>query len=140
MLDGVAGQVVGVPHDGFAGDFGMFAQEFQGVGAGGGVVFLVGEFGRLDGCLLFFAEPAIEDGELVVGGEVVGIDGLEFFVLFAGLRVVVRLVVAEAEFAQAVFRERIFGKHGLEVDDGFGDLAGVALDEGAIVERAGIAG
>ena len=45
LLDGVAGQVVGVPDDGFAGDFRMFAQEFEGVGAGGGVVFLVGEFG-----------------------------------------------------------------------------------------------
>ena len=45
LLDGVAGQVVGVPDYGFAGDFGVFAQEFEGVGAGGGVVFLVGEFG-----------------------------------------------------------------------------------------------
>ena len=42
---GVAGEVVGVPDDGFAGDFRVLAQEFEGVGAGGGVVFLVGEFG-----------------------------------------------------------------------------------------------
>ncbi len=68
LFDGVAGQVVGVPDDGFAGDFRMLAQEFQGVGAGGGVVFLVGEFGRLDGGLLFVAETAVEDGELIVCG------------------------------------------------------------------------
>ena len=51
-----------------------------------------------------------------------------------------RLVVAEAEFAEAVFGAGIFGEHGLEVGDGFFDLACVAFDEGAVVEGAGIAG
>ena len=45
FFDGVAGEVVSVPHDTFAGDFRVFGEEFQGVGGGGGVVFLVGEFG-----------------------------------------------------------------------------------------------
>ena len=55
VLDRVASEVVGVPDDGFGGDFRMFAQEFKRIDAGGGVVFLVGEFGGLDGGLLFLA-------------------------------------------------------------------------------------
>ena len=35
-------------------------------------------------CLV--AEAAVEDGELVVRGEIVGIDGLELLVCVAGLR------------------------------------------------------
>ena len=85
LFDGVAGQVVGVPDDGFAGDFRVLAQEFEGVGAGGGVVFLVGEFGRLDGGLFFFAETAIEDRQVIVRGQIVGVDGLELFVSVARL-------------------------------------------------------
>ena len=50
------------------------------------------------------------------------------------------LIVAEAELAQAVAGAGILGQHGFEVGDGFLHLAGVALHEGAIVERARIAG
>ena len=119
---------------------GCLRRNIEGVGAGGGIVFLVGELGGLDGGLLLFAEAPVEDGELVVRGEIVGIDGLELLVLSAGVGIVVRLVVGEAEFAEAVFGQRILGEHGLQVGDRFLDLAGVALDEGAIVEGAGIAG
>ena len=46
---------------------------------------------------------------------------------------------AETEFAEAVAGAGIFGQHGFEVGDGFFDLAGVALDECAVVEGARIA-
>ena len=54
--------------------------------------------------------------------------------------VVVLLVVAEAQFAEAVFGAGILGEHGLQIGDGFFDLAGVALDEGAVIEGARVAG
>ena len=95
-LDGVAGEVVGVPDNAFGGDFRMLAQELQRVGRGGGVVFLIGELGGLDGGLVLFAEAAVEDGELVVGGEVVGIDGLQLLVGVARGGIVVLLVVARS--------------------------------------------
>jgi len=44
-LLGVACEVVGVPDHRFAGNLGVFAEELQSIDAGGGVVFLVGEFG-----------------------------------------------------------------------------------------------
>ena len=75
-----------MPDDAFGGHFRVLAQEFEGVGRGGGVVFLVGELGGLDGGLFLFAEAAVEDGELVVRGEVVGIDGLQLLVGVAGVR------------------------------------------------------
>ncbi len=137
LFEGVAGEVVSVPDYAFAGDFRVVGEELKGVSGGGGVVFLVGEFGGLDGGLFFLAETAVEDGQLVVGGEIVGVDDLQALVGVAGLRVVVLLVVAEAEFAEGVFGAGIFGEHGLKVGDGFGDLAGVAFDEGAVVAGSG---
>ena len=95
-LDGVAGDVVGVPGDGFGGDFRVFAEELERVDRGGGIVFLVGEFGRLEGGLLLEAETTIKDGELVVRAEVVGVDLLNLLVCLAGGLVVVLLVVGEA--------------------------------------------
>ena len=44
-LDGIAGEVVGMPDDAFGGHFRMLAEELEGVDAGGGIVFLVGELG-----------------------------------------------------------------------------------------------
>ena len=72
-------------------------------------------------------------------GEVVGIDGLKLLIFCARGGVVVLLVVAEAEFAETIVGAGILGEHGFEVGDGFFDLAGVALDEGAIVEGARVA-
>ena len=69
-----------------AGDFRVLAQEFKRVVGGGGVVFLVGEFGGLDGGLGFVAQAAVEDGQLIVGGQIVGIDGLKASIGVAGLR------------------------------------------------------
>lgn len=45
LLDRIAGQVVRVPDDAFACHLGVFAQELERIGAGGGIVFLVGKFG-----------------------------------------------------------------------------------------------
>ena len=67
---------MGVPDYRFAGHFWVLAQELQGIDAGRGVVFLVRKFGALDGGLLLLAEAAIEDSELVVCGQIVGIDAL----------------------------------------------------------------
>src|ERR1017187_10824477 len=80
FLDGVSSYIVGVPGYAFAGDFGVFGEEFKRIGRGGGIVFLVGEFGGLDGGFLLVAEAAVEDGELVMGGQVVGINYLQAFV------------------------------------------------------------
>ena len=74
----------------------VLAEEFEGVGAGGGIVFLVGEGCGLAGGLVFHAETAVDDGEDVVRSEVVGVDGLEVLVLDAGLIVFALLVEGEA--------------------------------------------
>jgi len=140
FFDGVAGEVVGVPGDGFAGDFGVAAEVLEGVDGGGWVVFLVGEAGGFPGGFVFDAESAVEDGEVVVGGEVVGVNALQALVDFAGLGVVVLLVVAEAEFAEGVAGARVGDEDGFQVVDGFLDLAAVALDQGAVVEGAGVVG
>lgn len=87
---------MGVPAYGFTGYFRMLAEEDQGVLRGVGVVFLVGELLGLDGGFGLVAEAAIENGQLIVGGEVVGIDDLDPLIRVAGLRVVVLLIVAEA--------------------------------------------
>ncbi len=139
-LDGVAGEVMRVPDDALGGDFRVLPEELEGVDAGGGVVFLIGELGGLDGRLLALAQTPVDDGERVVGGEVVGVDGLKLFVGIAGVGVIVGLEVTEAELAESIFGAGIFGEHGLEVGDGFAVVAGVALDEGAVVEGARVAG
>ena len=72
-----------MPDDRFGCDFRVLAEEDQRILRGGGVVFLVGEFGGLDGGFGLVAEAAVEDGELIMRGEVVGIDGLEALVDFA---------------------------------------------------------
>ena len=95
-------EVVDVPGDGLLGDLTVAAEVGEGVGAGGGIVLLVGEVGGLFGGFVFEAEAAIEDGEVVVGGEVVGVDGLDLLVLGAGVRVLVLLVEGEAELAVGV--------------------------------------
>ena len=136
----VAGQVVGVPDHALRGDFRVLAKEFERINAGGGVVFLVGKLGGLDGGLLLFAEAAVEDGELVVRGQVVGVDCLEPLVGVAGRCVVVLLEIARS-LARAERRESAdTWRARLEVSDGLLHLAGVALDECAIVEGARVAG
>ena len=78
-------KLVGVPGDAFAGNFVVFAEVIECEAVGGGVVFLVGEDGGLLGSLIFEAEAAVQNGEDVVSGEVVGIDGLDDLVLGASL-------------------------------------------------------
>ncbi len=95
-LDGVAGQVVGMPDYALGCDFRVFAEKLERVFGRGGVVLLVGEFGGLDGGLVLFAEAAIEDGELVVGGQVVRVDDLQLLVGVAGGGVIVLLIVARS--------------------------------------------
>ena len=52
------------------------------------------------------AEAAVDDGQDVVGGKVVGVDGLDGLVLGPGVVVLVLLVVAEAELAVGVAADR----------------------------------
>ncbi len=91
-----------MPGNALLGDLMMLAKVFEGVGAGGGVVLLVGEVGGFDGCLVLHAEAAIDDGEVVVRGEVVGIDGLHVLVFGAGEVVFVLLVERESKLAMGV--------------------------------------
>jgi len=78
-------ELVGVPGDTFACNFGVLAEVIEGEAVGGGIVFLVGEDGSLLGSLLLEAQAAVQNGEDVVSGEVVGIDCLDDLVLGASL-------------------------------------------------------
>ena len=93
---------VDVPGDGFGGDLVVLAEELEGVGAGGGIVFLIGEGDGFTGGLFLHAEAAIDDGENVMRGEIIGVNGLEGLVLDAGFIVFALLVEREAEFAVCV--------------------------------------
>src|SRR5260370_41845354 len=89
---------MGVPGYALGCDLVVLAQELKGVGAGRGIVFLIGEGCCFAGCLLLHAEPAIDDGEDVVSGEIVGIDRLESLVLDASLVILAMLIEVEAYF------------------------------------------
>ncbi len=52
------------------------------------------------------AQPAVDDGENVVRGEIVGVDALESFVLDASLVIFVLLVEGEAKLAMSIARTR----------------------------------
>ena len=131
---------VGVPGDALGGDLVVLAEELEGVGAGGGIVLLVGEGCGFAGGLFFHAETTIDDGEDVVRGEVVGIDGLEVFVLDAGFVVFALLVEGEAEFAVGVAGAWELGDDFAEVGDGVIEVALIAFDESEVVEGAGVVG
>ena len=133
-------QLVGVPGDAFAGDLVVLAEVIEGEGVGGGIVFLVGEDGGLLGGFFFDAEAAVEDGEDVVSGEVVGIDGLEDLVLGAGLVVFALLVEREAEFAVGVAGAREAWAMTRADRRWRRRDCPVAFDESAIVECAGVVG
>src|SRR5580704_1742598 len=83
---------VGVPRDALGCDLLVLTEEFEGVGAGGGIVLLISEGCGFAGGLVFHAETTVDDGEDVVRGEVIGIDGLEVLVLDAGFIVFALLV------------------------------------------------
>ena len=85
-----------VPGNAFVGDFVVAAQIFERVGARGGVVLLVGEGSGFDGRLILHPGAPIEDGEIVVGGEIVGVDALDVLVLDAGKRIFMLLIVGKA--------------------------------------------
>ncbi len=116
-----------VPGDALAGDLAVLAEIVEGVAVGGGIVFLIGEDGGLFGGFIFDAETAVQDGEDVVSGEIVGIDGLDDLVLGASLRIFVLLVEREAEFAVGVAgaRERLGDE--AQIGDSAVEIALVAL-------------
>ncbi len=125
-----------MPWDAFLRDLRMFAKVFQSEGAGGGVVFLVGEGGSFDGGLILYAKSAIENGEIVVGREIVGIDGLNVLVLRARELVLVLLVEGESELAMGIARLRELSNDLLQIGDRFVDLALIALDQCEVIEGA----
>ena len=75
-----------------------------------------------------------------MGGQIVGIDDLDALIRIAGLRVVVLLIVGKAKFAQGILGAGILHQDSFKVGDGFFDLAGIALDNSAIVKGARISG
>ena len=86
--------------------------------------------------LILEAQAAIQDGEDVVGGEVVGVDGLDDFVLGTCLGVFVLLVKRKPEFTVGVARTREHLGDEAKVGDGAFEIALVTLKESAIVECA----
>src|SRR6185437_17130763 len=115
----VAGEVVRMPGHAFGGHLRVLAEKLECVFRGGGVVLLFGEFGGLDCGAGLVACAAIEDGELIVGCQVVGIDALQLLIGIACIGIIVLLIIREAKFAPAVLGAGIRGDHGLEIGDGF---------------------
>jgi hypothetical protein len=66
------------------------------------IVLLVGEVASLLGGLVFQTQAAVEDGEVVMRGKVIGINARERFVLCACKFIPLLLIVVEAEFAISV--------------------------------------
>ena len=125
-----------MPWNAFLRHFGMFAKVFECERAGGGVVFLIGEVGSFDGGLILYAKSAIENGEVVVGGEIVGIDGLNVFVLGSREVVLVLLVEGESELAMGVAGLRELSDDLLQIGDRFVDFTLIALDQREVIEGA----
>ena len=103
LLHRVASEVVGVPHNAFVGHLRMIAQELQCVDRRRRVVILVGEARRFKAGFFLLSHPPVEDGQVVVGGQIVWINPLQALVNLPSLGVIVLLVVADSEFAQSVF-------------------------------------
>ena len=127
-----------VPGDTLLRAFGMLAKVLEGEGAGGGIVFLVGEGCGLYGCFVLHAEPPVEDGEVVVRGEIVGVDGLDALIFCSRLLILVLLIEGEAEFTVGIARLRKLRCNLLKICDGIVDVSLIALDESEVIERAGI--
>jgi hypothetical protein len=75
---------VDVPGNGLLRNLAVLPQVFERVGAGSGIVLLIGEVGGLLGGLVLQAQAAVQDGQVVMRGEVVRVDGLDRFVFRAG--------------------------------------------------------
>ena len=86
----------------------------------------------------FHSFAAVEDGEVVVRGEIVRIDGLQRLELRHGIVGPVLLVVGDAELAARIAGLRILRDDFFEIGDSQLRDAFAALDERQIVERAGI--
>jgi len=95
-------QVVDVPRNALLRNFMMFAQKFQGEGTGGWIVLLVGKVRCLNAGFVLQPKPPIEDGEVVVRGQVIGVNALNLLVFRAGEVIFVLLVEREAELAMGV--------------------------------------
>ena len=119
---------------------GMFAEVVEGVGGSAGVDVLHGVLCGLICGLLAHAEAAVEDGEVVVGGEVVGVDGLQGLEGGDGVVDAVGLVVGDAEFAEGIAGLRVLGDDFFEVGDGGLGVALAAFDDGEVVEGASVVG
>ena len=106
----------------------MLVEVVEGEDVGAGIVFLVGEDGSLLGGFVFEAEAAVHDGEDVVGGEVVGIDGLDDLVFGSCLRVLVLLIEREAQLAVGVAGAWEGLCNEAEIGDGAVEIALVAIE------------
>ena len=109
------------------------------MGAPGSMYFMAYCADSLGGFLLH-AEATVEDGEVVVSGEVVGVDGLQGLEGDDGVVDAVGLVEGDAELAEGIAGLRVLGDDGLQVGDGGFGMALAALDDGEVVEGAGAVG
>jgi hypothetical protein len=80
----VAGQVVGVPDYDSLATSGCLRRKISAYSEAVGSSFWSANFADSMAALAFVAHAAVEDGELIVGGQVVRVDGLQALVGFAG--------------------------------------------------------
>ena len=89
---------------------------------------MICEDGSLLTCLIFGAEATIEDGEDVMGGQVVGVDRLDDLVFGARLLVLVFLVKGETQLAVGISRTRERASHEVKIGNGAVEITLVAFE------------
>src|ERR1035441_3708494 len=87
---------VRMPWNTLRSDLRMFAQKFQSVGTGGGIVLLIRKGARLARGLLLHAQPPVYDGENIMRRQVIWIYGLKRLILASRL-VVLMLLIERSE-------------------------------------------
>src|SRR5580658_9270040 len=113
-------------------EIGMDAQIVERVSGCAWVDLLIYEHGLLFRGFFFPAHAAVNDGEVVVRGDVVRVDFLQGLELLKSGLVVVFLVVSDAQFATGVARVGEHFNHLLEVGDLAFGVAGAALQQAIV--------
>ena len=127
-----------VPRHALVRNLRMLAQKLQRVSRRAGIHLLGGKQRRLLGGFFLHAHAAIHDGQVVVRGQIVGIDGLQSLELLSGFVVAVPLIVSDPQFAPRVARLRILLHHPLQVGHLLIEMPFAPFHQRQVVERAGI--
>src|SRR5260370_27705167 len=98
---------VHVPGHALSGYLGMFAKKIERIRGSLGIDPLGGIQSGLRGGLGLHGLATIQDGEIIVGCEIVRIDGLQGLKLGHGVIGVMLLVIGDAQFAPRIARLRI---------------------------------